>query len=245
VGSLAHGRLLTGEPYIIMEYVRGIDLASYLDRAGRLPAPRALWIVRQLAAAIEYLHGLGIVHRDIKPANIMIDPEANDPVKLLDFGIARRLDQLGDDEPQGLLAGTPAYMAPEQARGEPVGLSMDDYALAAFALELLTGKPPFPHGSPMKLVAAVVNDPPRLPSELGVDVPGLDEVMAKALAKQPSDRYASVGDLMSALRRALAPQTRRAAPAGSASEEATSGSASSGIHPISLSVTALAKAIAS
>ena len=244
VRSLAHGRLLTGEPYVIMEYVRGTDLASYLDRVGRLPAPRALWIVRQLATAIDYLHGLGIVHRDIKPANIMIDPEANDPVKLLDFGIARRLDQVADDEPEGLLAGTPAYMAPEQARGEPVGASMDDYALAAFALELLTGKPPFAHGSPMKLVSAVVNDPARLPSELGVDVPGLDGVMEKALAKQPADRYASAGDFVSALRRVLRPQTRCAAPVGGASEVTATLGASSGVHAISLPETALAEAAA-
>src|SRR5262249_13062583 len=156
---------------------------------GRMPAPRALWIVRQVAAALGYLHSRGVVHRDIKPANIMIDCEANDPVKLLDFGIARRPSENPADEPKGLLAGTPAYMAPEQALGERIGPSMDNYALGALALELLTGEPPFPHSSALRLVSAAVSEPPRLPSALGLHVPLLDDVMAKALAKRACERF--------------------------------------------------------
>lgn len=188
-----------GERYLLLEHVSGIDLYSYLKKHERMTPGRALGVLRQVGSAIDYLHARGVVHRDVKPGNVMVDCEAGDSVKLIDFGIAQRLHDHESPELCGTISGTPAYMSPEQAAGNDVGPASDRYALGALALELLTGQPPYPDRSALALVLAVTSEAPRLPSALGMDVPGLDAVMAKALARDPDERFASAAEFVSAL----------------------------------------------
>jgi serine/threonine-protein kinase len=192
--------LPAGDRYLMLEHVSGTDLCWYLKKNGRMTPVRALGVLRQVGSALDYLHSRGVVHRDVKPGNIMIDCEAGDTVKLIDFGIARRLDDHESPELCGVISGTPAYMSPEQAAGHEVGPAGDLYALGALALELLTGQPPYAADrSPLALVLAVNSEPPRRPSELGMDLPGLDAVMATALARDPNERFASGAELIDAL----------------------------------------------
>jgi serine/threonine protein kinase len=189
-------------PYILMEHVPGIDLGEWFWRHQELSLKRVLRILRQVASALDHLHGQGIVHRDIKPANIMVDPEANDAVKLLDFGIAIREGTSDVGFGSGLL-GTPAYMAPEQVTGNGCSKSADLYALGALALELLTGKPPYDYPSLNLVLAAVLHERPSLPSSRGIQIDGFDAVMERALAREPGARYGSALEFVDALTEVL------------------------------------------
>jgi len=137
-----------------------------------------------------------------KPPNIMVDPEANDAVKLLDFGIAIREGAEDACFETGLL-GTPAYMAPEQVDGNGCGKAADLYALGALALELLTGKPPYDYPSLHRVLAAVLREEPEMPSARGLDVPGLDAVFERALARDPKARFGTGSELLEALTQVL------------------------------------------
>jgi eukaryotic-like serine/threonine-protein kinase len=190
-------------PYFLMEHVPGIDLGTWIENHEVLSVKRVLRVLRQVACALDHLHGQGIVHRDIKPPNIMVDPEANDSVKLLDFGIAIREGAQDSCFESGLL-GTPAYMAPEQVDGNGCGKAADLYALGALALELLTGKPPYDYPSLNLVLAAVLHEEPGMPSARGLDIPGLDAVFERALARDPKARFASAAEFMAALTQVLA-----------------------------------------
>ncbi|HET8932379.1 MAG TPA: serine/threonine-protein kinase [Polyangiales bacterium] len=194
VGQLADGRM-----YLMMEHVAGIELGAWLDAHGPMPFERALTVLAQVASALDYLHRKGIVHGDIKPANLLIDVSANDFVKLLDFGIA---SNTGSKERRGAF-GTPEYMAPEQARGEAWGTACDVYALAALAIQLLTGHALHEHRSAQDVLTAVLSDPAPAPSALGLNVPGLDAVFAKGLHREPAQRYPRASAFVSALAETL------------------------------------------
>jgi serine/threonine-protein kinase len=185
-------------PYFLMQHVSGIDLGTWQEQNEVLSVKRVLRILRQVACALDHLHGQGIVHRDIKPPNIMVDPDANDAVKLLDFGIAIREGAQDSCFDRGLL-GTPAYMAPEQLDGNGCSKAADLYALGALALELLTGKPPYDYPSMNLVLAAVLQEKPGSPSSRGIAIPGLDAVFEKALARDPKARFGSAGEFMDAL----------------------------------------------
>jgi eukaryotic-like serine/threonine-protein kinase len=205
------GEMHDETPYILMEHVPGIDLGEWLRRHEQLSLKRVLRILRQVASALDHLHAQGIVHRDIKPANIMVDPEASDAVKLLDFGIAIREGTSDVGLGSGLL-GTPAYMAPEQVAGSGCGKSADLYALGALALELLTGNPPYDYPSLNLVLAAVLHERPALPSSRGVQIDGFDDVMERALAREPGARYRSALEFVDALTEVLSSR-RSSAPA--------------------------------
>jgi serine/threonine-protein kinase len=190
-------------PYFLMEHVSGIDLGTWVEKNETLSVKRVLRILRQVACALDHLHGQGIVHRDIKPPNIMVDPDANDAVKLLDFGIAIREGAQDSCFETGLL-GTPAYMAPEQVDGNGCGKAADLYALGALALELLTGKPPYDYPSLNLVLAAVLREEPGMPSKRGLDIPGIDAVFERALARDPKARFGTAAEFMEALTRVLA-----------------------------------------
>jgi serine/threonine protein kinase len=192
------GEMHDDSPYMLMELVPGIHLGEWVERHELLSVKRVLRILRQVACALDHLHGQGIVHRDIKPANIMVDPDAQDAVKLLDFGIAVLEGTQDAGLGQGLL-GTPAYMAPEQVEGNGCGKAADLYALGALALELLTGKPPYDYPSLNLVLAAVLHERPGLPSSRGIDIPGFDAVMERALARDPKERFASAREFVDAL----------------------------------------------
>lgn len=200
VGVLDAGQMADGRPFLLMEYVSGLELDAWLDGAGSMSPKRTLRVLKQVAAAIDYLHAQNIVHADIKPSNILIDPRAHDFVKLVDFGIAYSADQA--EGRRGVL-GTPAYMAPEQARGDACGPAIDVYGIAALALELLTGKPPYDYGTAQGALTAILTQPPALPSARGMHVPGLDQVFTKALHPDPAHRYPIASDFVDALETVL------------------------------------------
>jgi outer membrane protein assembly factor BamB/predicted Ser/Thr protein kinase len=197
-------------PFLAMEYVAGDSLRELLE-AGPLPPERALAILDQIGRALDYAHRMGIVHRDVKPSNILVG--ADDQAMLIDFGLAEISEHsllTGD----GAVLGTPHYMAPEQAAGRSAGPQADQYALAAVAYELLTGAPPFYGRSATAVVHAHIYELPPPPTERRPTLPAaVNAVLLRGLAKQPNERYASLADLLAALRAALAtPMPRKRLP---------------------------------
>ncbi len=182
-----------GRPYIVMAFVAGQTLAAVLQ--GRpVPAPQAAALVRCLALALQAAHDKGVVHRDLKPSNVMMDRERQDVV-ITDFGLARVAGPCEAERTQsGLILGTPAYMALEQARGDhkEVGPRSDLYSLGVILYELLTGRPPFA-GTAGAVIGQVLHVEPTPPSrvEAGIDA-RLEAICARAMAKDPDRRHASM-----------------------------------------------------
>ncbi len=180
-----------GELYIAMRYVEGRDLKALL-REGPLEPERAVRICAQVADALDLAHARGLVHRDVKPSNVLLD--ANEHVYLADFGLTKRTGDGRTVEPG--LFGTIDYVAPEQIRGDDVDGRADIYALGCLLYECLAGTSPFRRGSDAAtLYAHLEEEPPSLER--------LEEVLPKALAKEPDDRYATCGELVDDARRAL------------------------------------------
>jgi predicted Ser/Thr protein kinase len=221
VARLNHANLLhvydagivNGIYYIAMDYVEGGSLRDLLRR-GPLPIDQAVSIAAQVADALAYAHQQGLVHRDVKPANILL---AEDQRPLLtDFGIARAVDASMRLTQTGSHMGTPEYMAPEQAQGDPVDHRADIYALGIVLYEMLAGKVPFRAATPMATLYKQVNDPLPPLRRARLQIPGwLEAVTAKALAKRPEDRYQRAADMARDLRQATEPAARRATPAPS------------------------------
>jgi serine/threonine-protein kinase len=201
-----------GTPFFVMEYVEGADLAeiiaSYAERGGVVPIHRAATILRQTAGGLAAIHAHGIVHRDIKPSNVLVEARSGRPV-LIDFGLALRQASGGDREP-GM--GTPFYMAPEQWRGDVPSPATDVYAFGATAFELLTGRPPFCAESADQLMAQHLGEEPPRASARRPSIAPLDEVLSRAMAKEPASRYASGADLLRALDLALRDTLPRGVP---------------------------------
>ncbi len=195
-----------GTYYIVMEYVPGgtlKELQAQFARAGtRMPLGEALTIILQVADALAYAHGRGMIHRDIKPANVMLN-ERGDAI-LTDFGIAKMMSGPSYTI-TGAMIGTPAYMAPEQAMGEAGDERSDLYALGVLLFELVTGKLPYDADTPMALIMKHINAPVPQPRVFNADLPApIEEVLVKALAKAPDDRYPAVHLFARALREAIA-----------------------------------------
>jgi serine/threonine protein kinase len=196
-----------GFPYLVMEMLEGQTLAQRITDAGALAPAAAVHIVEQIAQALHAAHLRGIVHRDLKPDNVMLLSSAGvtDFVKVLDFGISQaswRPRVTNDAE----VAGTPQYMAPEQARGlrEEIDSRSDQFSLAAIAYVLLTGREPFQAEDPIAVLYQVVHADPPPPAALVPRLgPAVDAVIMKGLAKQSADRFPSVLELAAALRRAI------------------------------------------
>ena len=192
-----------GQLFIAMRFIEGESLQELIERRGRLPLGTATRILSQTADALDAAHAQGLVHRDVKPGNILIaDPEGDERVYLSDFGLAVRQE---DTRLNGLRsgAGTPAYLAPEQIRGEPVDARTDVYALGCVLVHVLTGLPPF-HGRDAgeAKIAHLTQPPPRL-TDLVPGLPaGVNAVVVRAMAKRPEDRFASAGAFAAALRAA-------------------------------------------
>ena len=206
-----------GTPFFVMEYVDGVPVTRYAD-TGALDVRRRLTLFRQVCDAVQYAHASLIVHRDIKPSNILVG--ADGVPKLMDFGIAKPLEAGASIETAALERPmTPAYASPEQVRGERITVATDVYALGMLLYELLTGSQPFASddASPMEVQRRVLEDEARAPSnaitgatygrpnrisarELAGD---LDNIVGRAIAKEPDRRYASVADLSEDIRRHL------------------------------------------
>jgi serine/threonine protein kinase len=181
-----------------MEFVEGENLLSKLRRVGSLPIDESLEIARQICAGLREAHVQGIVHRDLKPANIMLDRSG--VVKIMDFGIAR-LSQ-GNSQMTGTIAGTPAYMAPEQVELKPMGPRTDIYSVGLLLYEMVTGSQAFDGDTPIAIALKQIREFPRRPCEIVPTLPAHTEaVILRCLRKDPAKRFQSVDELYAALER--------------------------------------------
>ncbi len=218
-GATDFGRLPDGSFFLVLEYVAGHDLRSVIKQ-GKMAPERAVHIVQQIAGAVGAAHAAGIIHRDLKPENIMLVERDGEPdfVKVLDFGIAK-LESVGIVDPRaetlsggaptsgpqpltrmGAVFGTPDYMSPEQALGQPIDARADLYSLGVMLYELLSGERPFRGGAVTLMRQHVLQDAPPLPASVSEAVdPRLSAVIQKLLQKSPQDRYASAAELSAVL----------------------------------------------
>lgn len=205
-----------GRLYLVFEYVEGEDLCSLLDRDGALSCQETIELTCKVAETLFYAHGKGLVHRDLKPENIRVRRDlAGLHVKVLDFGIARVMDAVGTQLTQeGHVAGTPRYMAPEQIEGAQVDARTDIYALGLVLFESVTGREAFNRENTSQLLWAQLYDavPPLREVQPLRDMPELDAIIAKACAKAPAERFASMQELVIALKQLHQPQWGPAAP---------------------------------
>ncbi len=178
--------------FIIMEYLSGITLRQIISQGFRLPLSRVLKILTQIAAALDYAHGKGVVHQDVKPGNIFV--QENDRVKIVDFGLATPIGGCSDDLP-----GTPYYMAPEQIEGDPVDARTDIYSLGITAYEMATGKLPFPDDICQVLEYHITKDTPD-PRQLNPDLPEEFALFVKTATEKTGDaRFQNMSEVLSAL----------------------------------------------
>jgi serine/threonine-protein kinase len=217
-----------GTYYIVMEYVHGETLKDLVRRRGRLAPSEAIGLALGLLAALDNAHAAGIVHRDVKSQNILLDPAGT--VKVTDFGIARAGDSQMTEA--GSILGTAQYLAPEQARGEAVDLRSDLYSVGVVLYEMVTGAVPFQGDSAVTVALKHVNEFPSEPSEVVPGLPyALNQIVMKALAKEPAQRYQTAAEFASDLNSARSggpllaaaydpsaarTQVRRSVPPGSA-----------------------------
>jgi serine/threonine-protein kinase len=186
-----------GVLYVVMPYVDGTDMEAMLASDGALEAPLAAAIVSQVASALDAAHALGLVHRDVKPGNVLVESRDHCAHALLtDFGLAKHVASTSGLTKTGLWVGTVDYAAPEQIQGGAVGPPADIYSLGCVLYHALTGDVPFPRPREVAKITAHMMEPPPAPSEAAPRLAGaFDEVIARAMAKDPADRYASAGEL--------------------------------------------------
>jgi DNA-binding beta-propeller fold protein YncE/tRNA A-37 threonylcarbamoyl transferase component Bud32 len=205
----------TGQLYLAMRLVDGVDLRSLVEASGPLDPAHAVRVLAGIAAGLDAAHARGLVHRDVKPANVLIERDGDaERVFLTDFGISRLAGSGESLTTTGEFFGSVDFVAPEQIEGEPLDRRTDVYALGGVLHFVLTAQPPFPRETELAKLFAHANAPPPRPSEV---VPGLppaiDDVVAKAMAKRPKDRYGSAGELAAAAAAALGAPAPDLAPA--------------------------------
>jgi WD40 repeat protein len=225
-----------GRPYFALEYVGGGSLAKHLHGDPQA-IPPTLWLIEQLAVAVDFAHRHGVIHRDLKPSNVLLEMEAGSVLvapgdhgsgiltrdrfrpKITDFGLAKRLGENEGGTITGEVLGTPSYMAPEQASGKglKIGPAADVYALGAILYEMLTGRPPFKGATPFDTVLQVLHQEPVRPSSLRPGLPrDLETICLKCLEKEPRKRYTSAAELAEDIRRFRQGKPIQARPVGSA-----------------------------
>ena len=211
VASLSHPNVVTvidrgehaGRQFIVFEYVEGENLKRLVQRSGPLPVEQALELVIQVAHGLSFAHREGLVHRDVKPQNVLVD--ASGTAKVTDFGIARSLDMHRGMTQTGTVLGTSDYIAPEQAQGQVVDEHSDVYSLGVVLYELLTGKVPFPGENFVAVAMRHINEPPPSVHVERPDVPPrVDAAIERAMAKRPSDRFASMAEFAAELEACVA-----------------------------------------
>ena len=187
--------------YLVMEFIQGRELRSYFDEHGKFEVAEAVRIMGELLDALDFAHDKNVIHRDVKPANVMLDEHRR--VKLADFGVARVQD--GAERSQaGTMVGTPAFMSPEQVSGKKIDRRTDIFSAGTVLYQLLTGEQPFKGGGAWTVAKRILHDEPAQPSSLVTNVsPAFDAIVAKALAKVPSQRYASAKEFAAELRGVL------------------------------------------
>ena len=188
--------------FLVMEYIQGDDLKHHLDRGVRYSLEQSLKMVRDLLAALDYAHKAGIVHRDIKPANLLIEPGGK--VKLTDFGVARMQDSGEATRTQGSMVGTLKYMAPEQVQGLKIDSRADLFSVGVVLYQLLTDKRPFDGDNDFSIIHQIIGHTPPPPSSFNARLPtAIDAVVARALAKDRDQRFATARDFAAALQSAI------------------------------------------
>jgi eukaryotic-like serine/threonine-protein kinase len=211
VAQLSHPNIVTvidrgedgGRQYIVFEYVDGENLKELVSREGPLPVRRALDLAIQVGEGLACAHEHGVVHRDVKPQNVLLNGDGR--AKVTDFGIARSLDVDHGMTLTGTVIGTSSYIAPEQASGRSVDERTDIYSLGVVIFELLTGDVPFPGESFVAVAMRHVHEDPPSVLELRPDVPfRVAQLVARALAKDPDDRFPSMATMVAELRACLA-----------------------------------------
>ena len=191
-----------GTAYITMDYIDGVPLSRFIGSQKLQSVDSVLQMIKTIAEAVSHAHSKGIIHRDLKPGNILVDAEFTPHVT--DFGLARRFGETSDESritQEGLLIGTPAYMAPEQVKGEQSKIcpQSDVYSLGVVLFELLTSRLPF-EGKIPEMLAKVLRDSPPVPSHLRKDLSeGVDDICLKMLQKNPTHRYSTMEDLIAAI----------------------------------------------
>jgi serine/threonine-protein kinase len=205
VAIFDYGHTTDGSFYYVMEYLPGMSLAKMLQDFGPIPPARAIYLLRQICAGLVEAHSLGLVHRDLKPANVFLAMRGGeaDVVKVLDFGLVKltqdpAASQLTADM---TVSGTPHFMSPEQATASrELDTRSDIYAIGAIGYLMVTGEPPFDGENAMDIMIKHARDPVVPPSQRGFEIPSdLETVLLHCLEKKPSDRFASVKEVMRAL----------------------------------------------
>ena len=210
VGVYDFGAMPSGALYLAMEFLEGESLGDLLDRETKLVPERALRIVRDILRGLEHVHAAGITHRDIKPENIILvrDTDGNEVAKLLDFGIAKILNNDIDDDVKltqaGMAFGTPIYMSPEQAFGDPVDGRSDLYGVSVMLFEMIAGKPPFYADDKLELMSMHTSRPvPSLREIMGSDAPpvapAIEALIRRGLAKRIDERIGSATEYLAAI----------------------------------------------
>jgi serine/threonine-protein kinase len=211
VATLSHPNIVTvidrgefdGREFIVFEYVDGENLKRLIERTGPMPVEQALELALQIASALLFAHQHGLVHRDVKPQNVLLNGDGR--AKVTDFGIARSLDVQHGMTQTGTVLGTSYYIAPEQAQGKPIDERTDVYSLSVVLYELLTGEVPFPGENFVAVAMRHINEEPPPVRDRRPDLsPRLEAAVTKALAKEPSARFAAMGDFGRELEACLA-----------------------------------------
>lgn len=200
--------VVDGSPYLAMELLEGVPLDKYIEDSPPDPAT-AMYVMRQVLSGLAFAHAKGAAHRDLKAENVFLSraPDGSPVAKLLDFGLVKFTDEAkwGNSRKltvQGSVFGTPAYMAPEQALGQNTDARTDVYSAGCILFELLTGEWPFMEETQMMMLQAHIMKKPRLVSETRLDLavrPELEDVIQRAMAKKPADRYPDAGAMMAAI----------------------------------------------
>lgn len=193
--------------FMAMEFLEGQTLYQAIKKDGFLVEARALNIVSQICRGLREAHAIGVIHRDLKPANIFLVRHGDEPdfVKILDFGLVKNVLEKAEDQitQTGLFMGSPKYMAPEQIHGAAVDARTDIYSLGVVLCEMLTGRVPFDRATSVSILMAHVSEAPPALADLKPDIVAsieVEDIVRRCLAKNPNDRYASMDDLLMALR---------------------------------------------
>lgn len=194
------GLLAGGQPYLVMEYIEGESLRDRLEREGMLSLNTAAAIMIQICRGLNQAHKIGLIHRDLKPENIILQQDAERPdwVKIVDFGIAHLVEGYQRLTKTGNITGTVAYMAPEQLRNVKVDTRVDLYSLGILLFEMITGTVPFDADSTESILLKQLMDPPIPPSTLRADIPPdslMDQIVLRALEKDPERRYQTATEM--------------------------------------------------
>ena len=187
-----------GLPYLVMPFARGASLQKRIDGGGPLSVAEVLRIGRQIAAGLMAAHEQGLVHRDIKPANILLN-DGIERLLITDFGVARAMDDASMTR-TGVIAGTPQYMSPEQARGESVDYRSDLFSLGSILYTACTGRPPFRSEAAYGILRRITDDNPRPIREINPDIPDwLCRIVDRLMAKHPADRFQNAAEVTALL----------------------------------------------